>query len=157
MYEGLKIDTQKSVVLLGDTNGTLKEIELKQFEFLPQIGDKVEIFESENNTFIKKSAANNTSQNNMMPSVKGNMQPTEGVHVWPHSKAVWIKVFLVIGCIISFLCYILPFFIALPLTIICWTRINSNIPISLGVKIPTLLFTSIVSGVLLLTENDGSK
>ena len=37
MYEILKIDTRKSVVLLGNPNGTLKEIELKQFEFLPQI------------------------------------------------------------------------------------------------------------------------
>ena len=86
MYEILKIDTQKSVVLLSNPNETLKEIELKQFEFLPQIWDKVEIFESENNTFTKKYAASNTSQNNMMPSVKGNVQPTEGEHIWPHSR-----------------------------------------------------------------------
>lgn len=157
MYEVLKIDTQKSTVLLGDPTGLLKEIELKYFDFLPQIGNKVELFENDNSIFIKKSADFSTNQNTLIPSAKANMQTTEGIYMWPHTKAVWIKVFLVIGCIFSLLLYILPFFISLPLTIICWNKINSNQPISIGVKIGTLVFTSIVAGILLLTENDNNK
>lgn len=65
----------------------------------------------------------------------------------------WIKLFLVLGCIIDFLFYIIPGIIALPIVILVWSKLNNTKPISFGLKVMTLILVSSVAGILLLTTD----
>lgn len=69
-----------------------------------------------------------------------------------------IKVFLIIACIVNALS---SFGIALawclPMTIQIFRRMREGIPVGLALKVCTLIFVSLVSGILLLCYNDGSN
>lgn len=64
-----------------------------------------------------------------------------------------IKFFLVLGCFVDFLFYIIPGIIALPIAIMVWGKLNNTKPIGIGLKIMTLIFVSLIAGILLLTTD----
>lgn len=64
-----------------------------------------------------------------------------------------IKVFLILACIIQGM-LIVPLAWCLPITISLFNRMNNKQQISTGLKVCTLLFVSLISGILLLcTDN----
>ena len=67
--------------------------------------------------------------------------------------AVASKVFLILGCIAQGW-LILPLAWLLPITITVWNRMKNNKPVGVGLKICTLLFVSLIGGILLLCRSD---
>ncbi len=63
------------------------------------------------------------------------------------------KVFLIIGCV-SMGWMIIPLAWCLPITITLFRNLNEGLPINTGLKICTLLFVSLVAGILLLCMNE---
>lgn len=62
-----------------------------------------------------------------------------------------IKVFLIIGCVVGGICgFLIPLAWCIPMTVHTFRKLNTGQPVSLAMKICTLLFVSIVSGVCLL-------
>lgn len=64
-----------------------------------------------------------------------------------------IKVFLILGCI-SQGWMLIPLAWCIPMTVSIFRSLRDNRPISTGMKICTLLFVSVVSGICLLCADD---
>ncbi len=64
-----------------------------------------------------------------------------------------IKIFMILGCISSGLA-IIPLFWTVPMTISASRKMNNGEPIGVGFKICTLLFVSMIAGILLLCRNE---
>lgn len=68
------------------------------------------------------------------------------------------KVFLIIGCIINGLAgFLIPLAWCLPMTIIIFKKFKTGQPIGMGLKICTLLFVSLISGVCMLCMKDNRR
>lgn len=51
-YKVIKIEGQ--IIYLGKTDGSLLEIERKYFDFLPEVGEEVEVFGTDGNYIITR-------------------------------------------------------------------------------------------------------
>lgn len=67
--------------------------------------------------------------------------------------AVAAKVFLILGCIAQGWALI-PLAWCLPITITAWGRMKRNEPVGTGLKVCSLLFVSLIAGILLLCRSD---
>ena len=65
-----------------------------------------------------------------------------------------IKVFLVLGCIAAAGMFLIPLIWAIPMTIVLFRRMNNGEPIGVGFKVCTLLFLSLIGGILLLVREN---
>ena len=52
MAKIIKVDDE--VVTIGTNEGGIKEVRLSDLNFTPEIGDKVDVFESENKVMVTK-------------------------------------------------------------------------------------------------------
>lgn len=50
--------------------------------------------------------------------------------------------------------YLIPLYWCIPMTIIYFKKVKNNEPISVGFKICSLLFVSLIGGVLMLCDNE---
>ena len=65
------------------------------------------------------------------------------------------KVFMIIGTVLMALCtYCIALAWCLPLTIIYFNKIKRGEPISTGFKVCSLLFVSMIAGILMLCDNN---
>ena len=64
-----------------------------------------------------------------------------------------IRVFMIIGCVLSGI-EVIPLAWTIPMTVILLRKLDRNEPISLAFKVCTLLFCSMVSGIMLLCLDD---
>ncbi len=64
-----------------------------------------------------------------------------------------VKVFLIVACVIMGL-YIIPLAWCIPMTVSICNNLKNDRPVSTGMKVCTLLFVSIIAGILLLCIND---
>ena len=67
--------------------------------------------------------------------------------------AVASKIFLILGCVLQG-CFLLPLAWCLPITISVCGRMNRNEPVGVGLKVCSLLFVSLIGGILLLCRFD---
>ncbi len=68
-----------------------------------------------------------------------------------------IKIFMIIGCVVSGFGFLIPLAWTIPMTVTVSRRLENHEPIGLAFKICTVLFCSVVAGILLLcmdTNND---
>lgn len=79
--------------------------------------------------------------------------PAEPVVVKDDTMSVVIKVFLVLGCIAQGWCLI-PLAWCIPMTVSIFRKLKSGEKIGTGLKVCTLLFVSLVSGICLLCVDD---
>ncbi len=63
------------------------------------------------------------------------------------------KVFLIIACVIMGM-WLIPLAWCIPMTVSICNSMKENRPISTGMKVCTLLFVSVIAGILLLCMND---
>lgn len=61
-----------------------------------------------------------------------------------------VKVFMIIGCVASAFLYLIPLAWTIPMTVIIINRLKKHQPIGMAFKVCTLLFCSLVAGILLL-------
>lgn len=68
------------------------------------------------------------------------------------------KVFMIIGCVMMSLGgFLIPLAWTLPMTIIYFRRTRDGIPIGTGFKICTLLFVSLIAGIIMLCTEDDTR
>lgn len=65
-----------------------------------------------------------------------------------------IKVFMILGCILNAFLYLIPLCWCIPMTISLNKKIENGEKCSTSFKVCTLLFVSMISGILLLCDND---
>lgn len=63
------------------------------------------------------------------------------------------KVFMVLGTVLAGI-YILPLAWCIPMTVSYFKKVNSNQPISTGFKVCSLLFVSMIGGILMLCDKE---
>ncbi len=64
------------------------------------------------------------------------------------------KVFLIIGCIASAFFYLIPLAWCIPMTVSYFNAVKNGKKVSTAFKVCTLLFVSLVAGILMLCDND---
>lgn len=64
------------------------------------------------------------------------------------------KIFMIIGCILSGLHFLIPLCWTIPMTVRYCKSIKNNIPVSTGFKVCSLIFVSLVGGIIMLCDND---
>ena len=64
-----------------------------------------------------------------------------------------VKVFMILGTILSGI-FIFPLAWSIPMTAVYFNRVKNNQPISTGFKVCSLLFVSMVGGIIMLCEDD---
>lgn len=71
----------------------------------------------------------------------------------PSTLKTIAKIFMLIGCIMS-ACYLLiPLCWTIPMTVHYWKAVENKQPVSTGFKVCSLLFVSLIGGVLMLCDN----
>ncbi len=64
-----------------------------------------------------------------------------------------IKIFMIIGCVCSGFGLLLPLAWTIPMTVVVCRRLDNHEPIGTGLKVCTLIFCSLIAGILLLCTN----
>lgn len=97
------IAVDENVITIGTDDGTIKEVRPCDVNFVPQVGDKVEIFETETKTVVTK-VEDKTSVNNMPAGgININMNNQQTVNA-PNTVVAngTIAVNKVVYCILAF-------------------------------------------------------
>lgn len=69
------------------------------------------------------------------------------------TMTIVVKVFLILACIIQG-CFVIPLAWCIPMTVSIFHSFRDNRPISMGMKICTLLFVNLIAGICLLCMNE---
>ena len=64
------------------------------------------------------------------------------------------KVFMILGCVFTAFFYLIPLCWTIPMTVSYCRRSAQGIPIGMGFKICSLLFVSLVAGILMLCDDN---
>ena len=67
-----------------------------------------------------------------------------------------VKVFMILGCVASGW-LLIPLAWTIPMTISVFKSFREKRPVSIGMKVCTLLFVNLIAGVCLLCMNDGEN
>ncbi|MBE5890055.1 MAG: zinc-ribbon domain-containing protein [Lachnospiraceae bacterium] len=79
--------------------------------------------------------------------------PNNGMNQGNSTLATVVKIFMILGCV-SIGWSIIPLAWCIPMTVVCFRKLNNNEPIGIGFKICTLLFVNLVAGICLLCMQD---
>lgn len=100
-------------------------------------------------------------------------QPATGTANKSNGLSIAIKIFMILGCIaapltfftsvgvywgilVTLLVSLIPLCWTIPMTVHAFRKLNRNEPIGTGFKVCTLLFCSLVAGILLLCRNENA-
>lgn len=72
----------------------------------------------------------------------------------PSTLKTVAKVFMILSCVVGAFCFFIPLLWTLPMTIKYCNAIKNNESVSTGFKVCTLLFVSMIAGILMLCDND---
>jgi hypothetical protein len=64
------------------------------------------------------------------------------------------KVFMILGCVLNAFFYLIPLAWCIPMTVVYFRKVKYHEPIGTGFKVCSLLFVSLVGGILMLVDND---
>ncbi len=65
-----------------------------------------------------------------------------------------IKVFLILACVVNAFFFLIPLAWCIPMTVVIFRKLDAGEPVGTGMKVCTLLFVSLIAGVLLLCMED---
>lgn len=105
---------------------------------------------NQNNIEQSSQPSGNTNVYFQSYNISANQQPK----VQNGALATTAKVFCVLGCILMGFCYLIPLAWCIPMTVAIFGRMNRGEPVGVGLKVCTLLFLSLIGGILLLCMND---
>ncbi|MDE7305763.1 MAG: zinc-ribbon domain-containing protein [Clostridia bacterium] len=72
----------------------------------------------------------------------------------PSTLKTVAKVFMILGCVLTAFCFLIPLCWTVPMTVHYCRAIKNKQPVGIGFKVCSLLFVSLIGGVLMLCEND---
>lgn len=64
------------------------------------------------------------------------------------------KIFMLIKTILVGFVFLIPLAWCIPMTVVYWKSVNEKKPVSVGFKVCTLLFVSLVAGILMLCDSE---
>ena len=64
------------------------------------------------------------------------------------------KIFMLIKTILCGFFFLIPLAWCIPMTVVYWKSVNEKKPVSVGFKVCTLLFVSLIAGILMLCDSD---
>lgn len=64
------------------------------------------------------------------------------------------RVFMIIGCVASAAYFLIPLCWTIPMTIKYWRAVDGGQPVNTGFKVCSLLFVSLIAGILMLCDKD---
>ena len=67
------------------------------------------------------------------------------------------KIFMIIGCVSAAFMYLIPLLWAIPMTIHYCNAIKNRQPVGTGFKVCTLLFVSLVAGILMFCDSSNNN
>lgn len=85
------IKADGDIISIGTDEGGIKEVRTQDINFVPQVGDEVEIFETENNLIVTKKEPkkdNNLGNSGININVSNNQTTTQPLYVANNTKAV---------------------------------------------------------------------
>ena len=65
-----------------------------------------------------------------------------------------VKIFMIVGCVSSAACFFIPLLWTIPMTCSYIKKVKNKEPISTGFKICTLIFVSLVAGIIMLVQDE---
>ena len=63
------------------------------------------------------------------------------------------KIFMIIGCVATASFFLIPLCWTIPMTMHYWKAVDNKQPVGTGFKVCSLLFVSLVAGILMLCDN----
>ncbi len=103
---------------------------------------------SDPNTEATKQTADPSQQNGATAAA-----PQKPREIWSSGLGTAIKVLMVLSCIAQGW-MLIPLAWCIPLTVTAFRAINNQQPISVAVKVCTLLFVNTIAGIIMLTVSD---
>lgn len=84
----IKIDND--IISIGMNDGGIKEVRMADMNFIPNIGDEVEVYETENNLIVakKEEKRENASNSGININVSNNQANTTPMYIANNTKAV---------------------------------------------------------------------
>lgn len=84
------IKINNDIVSIGMNDGGIKEVRMADMSFIPNIGDEVEVYETENNLIVakKEEKRENASNSGININVSNNQANTTPMYIANNTKAV---------------------------------------------------------------------
>lgn len=84
------IKINNDIVFIGMNDGGIKEVRMADMSFIPNIGDEVEVYETENNLIVakKEEKRENASNSGININVSNNQANTTPMYIANNTKAV---------------------------------------------------------------------
>jgi len=131
MAKIIKINNTYGVVSIGTNDGGIDEVRISDFQFVPQIGDEVEIFKSENEVIInkieKKANASDGGININVQNTNGNANPSQYTHGKAVNKVVYCVLTFFLGGIGVHKFYAGKIGMGILYLLLCWTWVPAFI------------------------------
>ncbi len=94
------VKISNDIVSIGTNEGGIKEVRISDINFIPNIGDEVEIYETENNIIVtkKETKQNDTHNSGININVSNNQNGSQPTYIANNTKAVN----KIIYCVLAF-------------------------------------------------------
>lgn len=94
------VKISNDIVSIGTNEGGIKEVRISDINFIPNIGDEVEIYETENNIIVtkKETKQNDTPNSGININVSNNQNGSQPTYIANNTKAVN----KIIYCVLAF-------------------------------------------------------
>ncbi len=64
------------------------------------------------------------------------------------------KIFMVIGCVVSASLFLIPLCWTIPMTVHYFKKVNNHEDVGVGFKVCSLLFVSLIAGIMMLCDSE---
>lgn len=124
------IDIKTNIVSIGTSDGTIEEVRADDLNFVPHIGDEVEIFKTETKTIVNKVEKNN----DLSKGISINVNQAQNAAVTPVymggkvvNKVVYACLAIFLGCIGGHKFYAGKIGQGIMYLLFCWTTVPAII------------------------------
>ena len=127
------IKVNDDIVSIGTDEGGIKEVRKTDINFIPNIGDEVEVYETENNTIVtkKEKKMENNSNSGININVSNNQNNAQPMYVTNNTKAVNKVIYCILAAFLGGIgvhkFYAGKIGTGILYLIFCWTFIPSTI------------------------------
>lgn len=127
------IKINDDIVSIGTDEGGIKEVRKTDINFIPNIGDEVEVYETENNTIVtkKEKKIENNSNGGININVSNNQNNAQPMYVANNTKAVNKVIYCILAAFLGGIgvhkFYAGKIGTGILYLIFCWTFIPSTI------------------------------
>ena len=127
------IKVNDDIVSIGTDEGGIKEVRKTDINFIPNIGDEVEVYETENNTIVtkKEKKMENNSNSGININVSNNQNNAQPMYVANNTKAVNKVIYCILAAFLGGIgvhkFYAGKIGTGILYLIFCWTFIPSTI------------------------------